>query len=40
MGHTEIGWKGMNWIHLVQVAHSCECGNEPSSSIKGIKFLD
>ena len=25
---------GMNWIELAQVAGTCECGNEPSGSIK------
>jgi hypothetical protein len=35
----EIGWKAMDWIKLdgsgqERVAGSCECGNEPSGSIK------
>jgi len=38
------GSGGMDWIDLVQergqVAGSCECGNEPSGSIKCGKFLD
>jgi hypothetical protein len=40
----EVGWGGMNWIELAQdkgqVAGSCECGNEPSGSIKCGEFLD
>jgi hypothetical protein len=37
----EEGW-GMDWIELAQgqVAGSCECGNEPSGSIKCGEFLD
>jgi len=40
----EIGWGGVNWIHLAQerglVAGSCEHDNEPLGSIKGREFLD
>jgi len=31
----EIGWEGVDWIHLGQVGTCCEHGNEPSGSIKG-----
>jgi hypothetical protein len=30
----------MDWIGLVQVADDCECGIEPSTSIKCGIFLD
>jgi hypothetical protein len=34
----EIGWGGMDWIGVAQdtdqVERSCDCGNEPSGSIK------
>jgi hypothetical protein len=36
----EAGCGGMNWIELAQVAGTCECGNEPSGSIKCVEFLD
>ena len=43
MGLLEVGW----WLGLDrsgsgygQVAGSCECGDEPSGSIKYWKFLD
>jgi hypothetical protein len=39
----EVGCGGMDWIGLAQdrqVAGTCECGNEPSGSIKCGKFLD
>jgi hypothetical protein len=29
MDLREIGWGGVEWIHLVG---SCECGDEPSGS--------
>ena len=39
-----VGYGGMDWIDLVQntdrLAGSCECGNEPSGSIKCEEFLD
>ena len=42
--HQEVGCEGMDWIELAQdteqVEGSCECGNEPSSSIKCGEFLD
>jgi len=30
----------MDWIGLAQVADACECGNEPSGSVKCGEFLD
>jgi hypothetical protein len=36
----EVGWEGMDWIYLAQVAGACECGNEPLGSIKCGEFLD
>jgi hypothetical protein len=39
----EVGCEGMGWIHLAQdkgqVEGTCECGNEPSGSIKCGEFL-
>jgi len=39
MDLREIGWKGVDWIHLAQNRDSCEHGNESLSSIKD-EFLD
>jgi hypothetical protein len=40
----ELGCGGMDWIELAQdigqVAGTCECGYEPSGSIKCREFLD
>ena len=36
----EVGWGGMDWIGVAQVASCCECGNEHSGSIKYGKFLN
>jgi hypothetical protein len=40
----EVGCGGVDWIELAkdreQVAGTCECGNEPSVSIKCGVFLD
>jgi hypothetical protein len=39
----DIGWEGVNWIHLAQdgpVAGPCEHGNEPSGSVEVREFLD
>jgi hypothetical protein len=40
----EIGWEGVEWIHLAQDRDqwrdSCQRGNEPSGSTKGREFLD
>ena len=32
---TELGW-----LRIGKVADACECGNEPSGSVKCGKFLD
>jgi hypothetical protein len=44
MDLREIGWEGMDWIHLAQdrepVVGSCEHVNEPLGSTKGEEFLD
>jgi hypothetical protein len=44
MDMREVGWGGMDWINLAQeqgqVAGSCECGYEPSGSIKCGEFLE
>jgi len=34
-----MGWGGVDWIELAEVAGTCECGDEPSSSIKFGNFL-
>jgi hypothetical protein len=41
----EVGYGGMEWFELSQDSdrwrtHTCECGNEPSVSIKCEEFLD
>jgi hypothetical protein len=39
--HREIGWDGMDWIHLDQDREgSCEHSNEPSGSIKYWEVLE
>jgi hypothetical protein len=40
MDLQEVGWGSMDWIDMAQVAGCCECGNEPSGSIKRGEFLD
>jgi hypothetical protein len=35
------GWTGLGWLRIQrQVAGTCECGSEPSGSIKRGEFLD
>jgi hypothetical protein len=40
----EVGFEGMDWIELAQdrdgCRAGCDCGNEPSGSIKREEFLD
>jgi hypothetical protein len=33
-------WTGLIWLRIGNVAGCCECGNEPSGSIKHGEFLD
>jgi hypothetical protein len=33
-------WTGLIWLRIRQVVGDCECGNEPSGSIKCGEFLD
>ena len=40
MDLQEVGCGYMDWIGLTQVADACECGNEPSGSVKCGEFLD
>ena len=44
MDLQELGCEGMKWIELAQdigqMAGTCECGYEPSDSIKCGEFLD
>ena len=44
MDLQDVGCGGMDWFDLAQdrerVAGTCECGNEPSGSIKCGEFLD
>jgi len=37
MDLRKVGCRGMDWIELVD---TCECGNEPSGSVKCGEFLD
>jgi hypothetical protein len=41
MYFEEIGWEGVEWIHVAErlVVVSCEQSNEPSGSIKYRTFL-
>jgi len=34
MDLQEVGCDYMDWIGLAEVAEACECGNEPSDSVK------
>ena len=43
MDLQEVGCGYMDWIGLAhdrQLADACECGNEPSGSVKCGEFLD
>ena len=43
MDLQEVGCRYMDWTGLAQdrqVADACECGNEPSGSVKCGEFLD
>jgi len=44
MNLQEVGCRGMDWIELAQDRDrelcTCECGNEPSGSMKCGEFLD
>jgi hypothetical protein len=44
MDLKEVGYGGIDWIELAEDRDSCEgiceCGNEPSDSIKYGEFLD
>ena len=33
-------WTGLGWPRIETVADACECGNEPSGSVKCGEFLD
>jgi len=33
-------WTGLGWPRIETVADACECGNEPSCSVKCSEFLD
>jgi hypothetical protein len=35
-----VGCGYVDWIGLAQVSDACECGNEPSGSVKCGEFLD
>jgi hypothetical protein len=40
MDLREIVLDSIDWANLAQVAGSCECGNEPSGSIKYWEILE
>jgi len=43
MDLQEVGYGGMGWIKLARdkdMAGTCECGNEPSGSVKYGEILD
>ena len=43
MDVQEVGCRYMDWIELAQdreLSNACECGNEPSGSVKCGEFLD
>jgi hypothetical protein len=33
-------WTGLSWLRIETDGGTCECGNEPSGSIKCEEFLD
>ena len=33
-------WTGLGWPRIETVGGRCECGNEPSGSVKCVEFLD
>ena len=33
-------WTGFIWLSIGKVAGTCECGNDPSGSIKFREFID
>jgi len=40
-GRWDVGiWTGLGWSRIGRVADACECGNEPSGSVKCGEFLD
>jgi hypothetical protein len=40
LGRRRRRWKDNVKMHLQEVADTCECGSEPSGSIKCGEFLD
>jgi len=40
MDLQEVGCGYMDWIEPAQDTDACECGNEPSGSVKCGEFLD
>jgi hypothetical protein len=40
-GKWDVGaWIGSVWLRIGMMVGTCECGNEPSDSIKCGEFLD
>jgi len=35
-----VAWTGLIWLKIGKVTGTCECGNEPSGSIKCGELLD
>jgi hypothetical protein len=33
-------WTGLSWLRIETVSSNCECGNEPSGSIKRRELLE
>ena len=40
MDLQEVGCGDMDWIHVAQYSDTCDCGNNPSGSIKCGEFVD